>query len=372
MAFAPDNYLHTTHRTVNWFRKTFEAEELVLTPPYQRQAVWTPLQQSYLLDTILNGLPIPELYMQDVGDADGNEKHIVVDGQQRIRAVLEYVEGQYSLEGPDVSAPWRNREFKDLHDDQKKCILGYKFVVRILPAELRDEDIRAVFSRINKNVVNLNDQELRNATYSGEFIEAIQKIADDDPFWADSGIFSANDHRRMLDHEFISELVVACLHGLQNKKDRLDDYYQRYETNFENRAEVAELFKVTTLEIARILPNLRSTRWRKRSDFYTMFTEFASRNQRMPFDEGNLDVIRGRIVRFGNEVDEILKLDDRDRGGFDRNVITYARGVSRAASDRGNRIARSYAFSRKVFEEEPLHELPEPRQEEVAAGLDEE
>jgi uncharacterized protein with ParB-like and HNH nuclease domain len=70
----------------------------VLVPPFQRNAVWTIVQKSYLIDTVLNGLPIPELYMQDVGDESGNEKHIVVDGQQRVRAVLDYVLGNFSLE----------------------------------------------------------------------------------------------------------------------------------------------------------------------------------------------------------------------------------------------------------------------------------
>src|SRR5262245_21721793 len=80
-----DNFLHTTHRTVSWFRKTFLNDELELSAPFQRNPVWTDIQKAYLIDTILNGLPIPELYMQDVGNEEGDERHIVVDGQQRVR-----------------------------------------------------------------------------------------------------------------------------------------------------------------------------------------------------------------------------------------------------------------------------------------------
>jgi hypothetical protein len=74
-----DNFLHTNHRTVSWFNKTFASGELELAAPFQRNPVWTVLQQAYLIDTILLGLPIPELYMQDLGDEEGVEQHIVVD-----------------------------------------------------------------------------------------------------------------------------------------------------------------------------------------------------------------------------------------------------------------------------------------------------
>ena len=58
------NFLHTTHRTINWFNKAFRSEELELKAPFQRNPVWTDLQKAYLVDTALLGLPIPEIYMQ--------------------------------------------------------------------------------------------------------------------------------------------------------------------------------------------------------------------------------------------------------------------------------------------------------------------
>src|SRR3954451_7137084 len=131
---------------------------------------------------------------------------------------------------------------------------------------MEDDDTRKIFTRLNRNVVALNEQELRNATYWGPFIKAIQQMADDDPFWAESGLFSANDHRRMLDHEFISELAVAFLHGPQNKKDRLDQYYLQYEENFEDRDRLLTTFRKVTAEIEKLIPRLTGTRWKKKSD----------------------------------------------------------------------------------------------------------
>jgi hypothetical protein len=151
------------------FRKTFLNDELELAAPFQRNPVWTDIQKAYLIDTILNGLPIPELYMQDVGNEDGDERHIVVDGQQRVRAVLDFIQGTYSLEGEEVTKKWRGLSFEELSPDEKKAVFGYKFVVRVLPP-MEEEGIRKIFARLNRNVVALNEQELRNATYWGPFI----------------------------------------------------------------------------------------------------------------------------------------------------------------------------------------------------------
>jgi uncharacterized protein with ParB-like and HNH nuclease domain len=78
-------------------KEIHDKNALVLRPPFQRNPVWTETQRSYLIDSILRGYPIPELYMQEAVDSKGREVHTVVDGQQRIRACLEFVEGNFSL-----------------------------------------------------------------------------------------------------------------------------------------------------------------------------------------------------------------------------------------------------------------------------------
>lgn len=348
---ASDHFLHTTHRTITWFNKAFLSDELDLAPPYQRNAVWTTLQKSYLLDTVLNQLPIPELYMQDVGDADGSERHVVVDGQQRIRAVLDFVQGNYTLQGDDVTRAWRGLKFSDLKEEDRKAVFAYKFVVRILPSDLREDDIRRIFSRLNKNVAVLTDQEIRNATYWGPFIKTIQRIGDEDPFWSDCGVFSANDYRRMIDHEFISELAIAYLHGPQNKKDKLNTYYQLYEEQFEAGPDLEVAFRKVTSEITRFFPLLVGSRWKKKSDFYTMFLEFARINDRLPLDERELDEAAERVLELGRRVDSLLRLDEGEWEKQDENVVRYARNVARAASDRGSRTARAAAFRSFVLHE---------------------
>lgn len=345
-----DNFLHTTHRTVSWFKKAWTNEELELKAPFQRNPVWTDIQKAYLIDTILHGLPIPELYMQDSGNEEGEEQHIVVDGQQRIRAVLDFLTGKLKLEGDDITPRWSGLSFEELEPNEKKAIFNYKFVVRILPS-MDDESLRKIFTRLNRNVVALNPQELRNATYWGPFIKAIQYIADEQSFWADSGLFSANDHRRMLDHEFISELAVAFLHGPQNKKDKLDQTYQIYEENFEDKDNLIRTFNKVTSEIAAILPDLNKTRWKKKSDFYTLFLCFCEKTEELPWSKDKRNDVRERILTLGQKVDDLSRLDEDELEAREPRVVTYYKAVSRAASDRGSRTNRHSAFKAYVFGE---------------------
>ncbi len=221
----------------------------MIKPPFQRNPVWSLRQQSSLIDTILLEYPIPEIYMQELTGSEGDQKHVLVDGQQRIRTVLSFVAGEFELQ--EESPSWSGLSFEDLGMQDRKKIFEYSFVVRLLP-EMPDDEVRTIFQRLNRNTTTLNTQELRHATYWGPFIKLMEEISDFE-FWSDAGIFSANDRRRMLDVEFISELAVAVLNGIQNKKKHLEEFYQQYETNFEDAEMVRTLFLNVLGEIGQIL-----------------------------------------------------------------------------------------------------------------------
>src|SRR4051812_44480131 len=113
-------FLSSTTHSVSWLHNRHLADELVVKPDFQRNPVWSDAQKSYLIDTILRGFPIPELYFQTSSDENGKETHVVVDGQQRVRACLEFVSGALKLEGEAV-AEFEGLEFADLTKDQKEA-----------------------------------------------------------------------------------------------------------------------------------------------------------------------------------------------------------------------------------------------------------
>jgi uncharacterized protein with ParB-like and HNH nuclease domain len=163
-AGSAERFLQATMHPVIWFWKRFQNDELELQPAFQRNPVWQDKQKAYLIDTILRGYPIPEIYLQREVDALGNEKYIVVDGQQRIRACMEFIAGAVAL--GDESGALSGDYFDDLTDENKQKIFEYRFLIRDLPP-LSDAEIREIFGRLNRNNVALNPQELRHATYWG-------------------------------------------------------------------------------------------------------------------------------------------------------------------------------------------------------------
>lgn len=297
-------------------------------------------QKSYLIDTILRGYPIPELYFQSLSDENGKETHIVVDGQQRVRACLDFILGKLTLEGEAVEE-FEGLTFDDLTEDQRKDFFKYKFVIRELPA-IDDVEIRAIFTRINRNVMNLNKQELRHATYWGPFIKLMEELGDS-AVWTDLKVFTPNDVRRMHDIEFISELAIGYLHGIQNKKDTLEDWYKTYETGFDDADTVKRRFSLVLEEIHALLGDSK-TRFRKKSDFYTLFLALADDEVELPEASDKRAAVRAKLLQFGADVDAFIKAPPNTPPASE-NVGKYARAVQKAASDRATRRARGEALA---------------------------
>lgn len=338
-------YLNTTQRTVVWFKKAFDSGELVIKAPFQRNPVWSDRQKSALIDTILLEYPIPELYMQELTQASGEQSHVIVDGQQRIRAVLSFVAGEFELD--DESPKWAGLVFDDLTPDDRKKVFEYNFIVRLLP-EMPDEELRAIFQRINRNTVTLNPQELRHATYWGPFIKLMEDLADLE-FWSNAGLFSANDRRRMLDVEYVSELAVAVLNGLQNKKRNLEEFYQQYETEFEEAEHLRTLFLRVLGELEQILPDLAKTRWRKKSDFYTLFLKFAKHTSVLPLSADLRAKTSSDLLNLAKVADALIS-EEIDAAAAGPDVQAYVKNVERAASDLGSRKAREQALDNWLSE----------------------
>src|SRR5690349_6065204 len=76
---------------ISWFRDRYVDGSLTIKPTYQRRPVWARKQKCYLIESILLGFPIPEIYVQHSTTAEGISSFAIVDGQQRIRAILQFI-----------------------------------------------------------------------------------------------------------------------------------------------------------------------------------------------------------------------------------------------------------------------------------------
>jgi hypothetical protein len=138
---------------------------LNLRPWYQRRIVWTTPQQSYLINTIHEQKPVPSIYIRHSIDvATGRSIREVVDGQQRLAAVLEYTADRFAARHPNHPKPVK---FTQLTSKERHQFLTTGLSVGyLLGAD--DSDVIEIFGRINSVSKKLSPPEKRNANFSGE------------------------------------------------------------------------------------------------------------------------------------------------------------------------------------------------------------
>lgn len=150
----------------------------------------------------------------------------------------------------------------------------------------------------------------------------------------------------MLDSEFISELAIAFLNGHQNKKAKLDYYYKLYEEEFSEGDEVKHVFDSVIGEILQVLPNIKKTRWRNMTDFYTLFLVMAQYNNKVPFSSDIREKLNTVLIDFSNKVTNLQKAIKEDIASDekDMNIRNYSSGI-RASTDLGSRKLRFEALN---------------------------
>ena len=120
-----------------------------------------------------------------------------------LSAIISYVSDEL---------PCRNiPHYSDLNNQQKADFLNYDVVVRDLKNASSDT-IKEVFRRINLTQYRLNDIEINNAIYEGEFISTAKDILihlDNDSF----PIFSDNELNRMGDLNYILMIMATLEEG---------------------------------------------------------------------------------------------------------------------------------------------------------------
>lgn len=326
---------------------------LVLRPPFQRNLVWTPDQQALLIDTILRGLPVPEVYVQTKVTADGAEETVVVDGQQRISAFLRFISDELRLQRlPDLDPRWDGKVFSELEDALRQRFRTFELVVRKLP-DLGDDALREIFRRLNKTVEPLEPQELRHAAYVGEFITLVEDLAAA-PIIAVVGAFSAKDYLRRRSDEFFAEVSYAVgSRAFPNKKEGLDDLFLTFETQgtpVEYAQELERRFGRVFALLSDIAGVLRRTRFRNKSDFYSLLVLLANNAEKLP--TANPQPLLDALTEFSLLVNEIKREEAAERsvdtlvaGPHGSEALRYLRAVERAASDRLNRVRRGEALS---------------------------
>ena len=252
-----------------WYRQ----DRLHVNRRYQRKLVWSLLEKQKLIDSILKGYPIPAVLL-----AEREGRLEVIDGLQRLHAILSYIETAFPLDDGSLFDleffPAANDyahkgvfEARSINEDRKlpsdMCsrILNYNFAVSIV-RNAEEGEINDIFDRINTYGHRLSDQERRQSGVQNKFADLVRSTAciyrgdvsrdvlplhampsisidlptakhgysvrSDEVFWCAHGILRSTDLRDSLDEQVIADLV-ACIVGpdlISRSKAAIDELYE--------------------------------------------------------------------------------------------------------------------------------------------------
>lgn len=325
---------------IEWSAK----EQLELSPKFQRKSVWTERAKSYLVDTVLRGKPIPKILITQ-SLRDGKNIRTVIDGQQRLRAILGYYAGDFAVSrahNPEVAG----LRYENLDPEIQTEFLKYEIGVDML-FDLSYEDTLDVFARLNTYSVKLNPQELLNAQYLGFFKQAAHRLGlRHVRYWIDGGVMTEKQATRMAEAELGSDLLGMLIDGIQSKK-QIATYFKKYDDKEAEVQAAEQKFLITMAYVGALYPpeQLRATNWSRVHFFNSLFCAVAHCLHGLP----GADDLPRKILHHDNlgsmrvKLDEITAQYDAvtiDGAQPSQGLMKFIETSRRATTDASSRRAR--------------------------------
>ncbi len=322
-------------RRVSELIRDIEEGSLVLKPAFQRRLVWTNIVKDYFLETVAKGLPFPEIFVAtgELDTASMKRKDWLVDGQQRMSTLREYVQGS-----PDLVLT-KVKPYQELTEAEKTAFLDYPVAVRDL-GSVTVEKIKAIFARINSTDYGLKAMERLNAQFSGEYKNFCDDLSKD-AFFDRHRVFSLADFKRMRDLDFCVILTTTLLSTYYHRDEHNRECLERYNDDFPEKAKLAQEIQVTLAFIESC--GFEKCRVWKKTDLFTLIVEVHSLIlKKSPLDPHK---VGSKLADFYAQVDELYKSPgadgDNEKKGPNRDVSRYLKAATKATNDKYARVVRA-------------------------------
>lgn len=148
-------------------------------PDYQREFVWSDKQKSRFVESLLLNLPIPYIFVADIGSGENEGRLEIVDGSQRIRTLHQFVNNKFELAGLKKLTSANGFIYSDF-TTPRKLRFDRKTIRMIELTEHCDEETRReIFDRLNTGGKKLTTMEQRQGSNDGPFLTFVNSISDD-------------------------------------------------------------------------------------------------------------------------------------------------------------------------------------------------
>ncbi len=333
--------------SVNDFLEWDKNKQLQLSPKFQRRSVWTENARSYLMDTIIRGLPIPKIFIRQQLDTKSRASvREVVDGQQRLRTILSFLSDGFKI-NKKHNSQYGGTFFSQLSQVDEFIqanILNYEISVDLL-VNMPDTEVLDVFSRLNSYAVILNQQEKINSNHFGPFKILADRIAHKyNRFWLENKILREQEIFRMGDVTLVADLLIAMIEGIKSKK-QIKSFYDSYEKDFQHDPYSLEGRFDKTIEIISNIfqSNLSTSEFTRIHLFYTLFTAIYH----LKFGIENIDLdskvefSKNTYAKIYNSLLEIHRILTSDAQTLSRTELRFVEDSRRATTDGPVRVRRT-------------------------------
>ncbi|MEJ6521106.1 DUF262 domain-containing protein [Shewanella bicestrii] len=244
-----DGYSMSIGEIINLYRD----EELKLDPAFQRLFRWEDEQKTKLIESILIGIPVPEIFVAQKNDATWH----VVDGVQRLSTLLQLTGDLAGKEKLVMTSckyipSLKGKTWDDLPSETQRELKRIKLKINIILTQNSDEAQYELFQRLNTGGTSLSDQEVRNCLMlmlDPNFFEKINELKDYKNF---------KDCLRLEQHsfekEYHMELILRMFIGYFNHVDydkhspistvKLNEFIDIETINLIRNADVSEFVNV--------------------------------------------------------------------------------------------------------------------------------
>lgn len=224
MGDPSQSVLFNTDWTVATLVQQIERGNVHLDPEFQRRSAWDPRRRSQLIESLVIGLPVPNVVLAEKKDARG--QFIVIDGKQRLSTIFDFLSPKsterFKLSGLDVRADLNGLGYEGLREkfpqdaDFLENAPIRTVVIRNWPSEYF---LYVIFDRLNSGSLPLSPQELRRALHPGPMLGHIDEYLQRSEV-AKAALGLKGLDRRMRDSELVLRFVA------------LEKFYPDYDGDF--------------------------------------------------------------------------------------------------------------------------------------------
>lgn len=187
---------------------------IVLSPDYQRQYRSSPVEEASIIESIILGIPIPEIFLVRTSNRGIQLRH-VMDGQHRLTAIYRYVKDKFPLKNLEIlgdEEEFYNCKFSELSRDNKIKILGsHLSILEFYPFD--DDKIEIeLFKRYNRNTKPLEKHEIAMATYYSSTSQFITNFL--------------NKHMDYKEKDNFSERIIKIYNVTKDRKDKQKNHQE--------------------------------------------------------------------------------------------------------------------------------------------------